>query len=55
MQPIVMMYEDIRAEMVRKLMAFRATVDPMFIRERAMVIARETKTALSGMFQPGAT
>jgi len=36
-------------------MANRATVEPMWIRERSAVTARETMTALRGMFQPGVT
>ena len=36
-------------------MAFRATVEPMLMRERRIVTTRETRTALRGMFQPGVT
>ncbi len=41
-QVIVTMYEDIRAEMVRELMAFKATEEPMLIKDSATVMARET-------------
>jgi hypothetical protein len=44
-----------RAEMVRELIALRATVEPMLMRERRMVMRSEMKTALRGMFQPGLT
>jgi len=44
-----------RAEMVRELIALRATVEPMLMRDRRMVMIRETKTALRGMFHPGLT
>jgi hypothetical protein len=36
-------------------MALNATVDPMLIRERRVVIRNVTNTALRGMFHPGLT
>jgi hypothetical protein len=44
-----------RAEMVRELIALRATVEPMLMRERRTVMTSEIMTALSGMFQPDLT
>ena len=41
--------------MVSELIALRATVEPMLMRERRMVMTREMKTALRGIFQPGLT
>ena len=36
-------------------MAFKATVDPILIRESSMVTSKDTITAFSGIFQPGVT
>lgn len=44
-----------QGKMVRETMAFRATVEPILMRERTTVTPRETRTALRGMFQPGVT
>ena len=38
---------------VRERMAFRATEEPMLMRERRMVTRKERRTALRGMFQVG--
>lgn len=54
-QPMVIMYEDISELIVSVTMARRAVVEPMLIRERRAVTTKETITAFSGMFQPGAT
>jgi hypothetical protein len=37
--------------MVRELIALRATVEPMLMRERRTVMTREMTTALRGIFQ----
>lgn len=39
----------------REVMAFRATEEPMLIRERSALMVRETQTAGRGMFHPGET
>jgi hypothetical protein len=41
--------------MVSELIALKATVDPILIKDKRAVITRETMTALRGMFQPGVT
>jgi hypothetical protein len=52
---MVIMYEDIRAEIMMDSMALRATVEPMLIRDMRMDMARETRTAFRGIFIPGLT
>lgn len=49
------MYVANRALTAREPMALNATVDPMLIRERRVVIRNVTNTALRGMFHPGLT
>lgn len=49
-QPIVTMYDDIKAEIVIELIALSAAVDPMLIIETTATITSETTMALSGMF-----
>ena len=39
----------------REAMALKATEEPMLMRERRMVMARETRTELRGMFWVGLT
>ena len=41
--------------MVREMIAFRATAEPMLMREMATPEANETQTAFKGTFQPGLT
>lgn len=41
--------------MVREIMAFKATEEPMLMREIATPKANETQTAFKGTFQPGLT
>jgi hypothetical protein len=41
--------------MVKETIAVRATDEPMLIRERRIVTARETMTEFRGMFHPGVT
>ena len=36
-------------------MASNATVEPILIKDRRVVIVKVSRTALSGMFQPGLT
>ena len=55
MQPIEIMYDAMRDEIVRDTMACRATEEPMLMSERQTVTPRETRTALRGIFQPGDT
>jgi hypothetical protein len=52
---MVIMYEDMRAEIVMDSMALSATLEPMLIRDMRMDMARETRTAFRGMFIPGLT
>jgi hypothetical protein len=54
-QPIVMMYEDIIAPIVRVTMASSAVVEPILMSDKRIVTTRETITAFKGMFQPGFT
>lgn len=54
-QPIVMMYEDIIAPMVRVTMARSAAEEPMLMSDKSIVTTNETITAFKGMFQPGLT
>ena len=44
-----------RLAVPREAMALKATVDPMLMRERRIVMAKETRTELRGMSQPGRT
>ena len=53
--PIVMIYEDIIAPMVRVTMARSAVVEPMLMSDKRMVTTSETITAFNGMFQLGFT
>lgn len=53
--PIVMMYEDIIAPMVRVTMARSAVVEPMLMSDNKIVTTSETITAFKGMFQLGFT
>lgn len=48
-------YEDIREPMVSVTIARSAVVEPIFISDRRLVTAKETITALSGIFHPGVT
>lgn len=50
-----MMYVDSSALVAIELMALKATVEPMLIRERSVVKRNVSKTELSGIFQPGLT
>ena len=43
------------AAVPRDAMALNATVEPMLIRERRIVIANETITAFNGISHPGRT
>lgn len=54
-QPIVMMYEDIIAPIVRVTMARSAAEEPMLMSDKSIVTTNETITAFRGMFQPGLT
>ena len=38
-----------------ELIALKATVEPMLIKERSVVMSHVSKTELRGMFQPGFT
>lgn len=49
------MYVASSALTAREPMALNATCDPMFIRDRRVVIKNVTNTALRGMFHPGLT
>lgn len=49
------MYDDRSDVIVKEMMAFRATVDPMLMRESNIVTTSDTKTAFNGMFHPGVT
>lgn len=55
MQPIESIYELSNADIVRETIALRATLEPRLIREIATPHAKETTTALRGMFHPGLT
>jgi hypothetical protein len=55
MQVIEAMYEEMSAAVPREAMALKATVLPIFMRERRMVMQKEMRTELSGMSQPGRT
>jgi hypothetical protein len=50
-----MMYVDSSALVAIELMALKATVEPMLIRERSAVKRNVSNTELSGIFQPGFT
>jgi hypothetical protein len=52
-QPIETMYVEIRALVPIDVMAWKATVLPMLIRDNKLVMRNEMRTAFSGMFQPG--
>lgn len=49
---MVSMYDDMSAEMVTELMAFRATVEPRLMRDTRITMTKETKIAFKGMFAP---
>jgi hypothetical protein len=49
------MYVASKALTAREPMALNATCDPMFIRDKRVVIRNVTNTALRGMFHPGLT
>lgn len=50
-----MMYADSNEVIVSEMTAFRATLEPMLMRESRMVTPNETITEFSGMFHPGVT
>lgn len=50
-----MMYVPSKAETAREPIALNATVEPMLIKDSRAVIRKVSRTALSGMFQPGWT
>lgn len=50
-----MMYVPRMAETAREPIALKATVDPILIRERSVVITNVRRTAFKGMFHPGLT
>ena len=52
---IVTKYEDTRAEPLSVVSARSATLEPILMRERRMVMTRVIQTALRGIFQPGLT
>ena len=54
-QVMEMMYEEIRDAVPREAMALKATVEPMLIRERRIVMRKEINTAFNGMSHPGRT
>lgn len=49
------MYVASKAVTAREPMALNATCDPMFIRDKRVVIRNVTNTELRGMFHPGLT
>lgn len=51
MQPMEIKYEVSMLTVVREKKAFRATVEPILMRERRTVITKENMRALSGIFQ----
>lgn len=48
-------YEPSRLAQLRESMAFKATLEPMLIRDSKLVVTREMRTALTGMFHRGCT
>lgn len=54
-QPIVMIYDAINAVTVTDTIAFNATVEPMLMSDSKIVIIKDRKTALIGIFQPFGT
>ena len=54
-QDMEMIYVDSSALVAIELMALKATVEPMLIRERSVVVRKVSKTELRGIFQPGFT
>ena len=50
-----MIYVPKIADTAREPMALKATVEPMLIKERRVVIRKVRRTAFRGMFQPGWT
>ena len=49
------MYDDNMAATLRETRAFNATVEPILMSESNVLIMRDTRTELRGMFQPGLT
>lgn len=54
-QVIETMYEDRRAAVPREAIALKAVDEPMLIKERRIVIRKETITEFNGISQPGRT
>ena len=50
-----MKYAESQAPTISEMKAFNAASDPRLMRDKRMVITRETITALSGTFLPGLT
>ena len=50
-----MMYDERREATPREAMALKATVEPMLIMDKRIVMQRETITEFKGIFQPGLT
>lgn len=50
-----MIYVPRIALTAKEPMALNATVDPILIRDKRVVIVKVRRTALRGMFQPGLT
>jgi len=50
-----MMYVPRIAETAREPIALNATVEPMLIRDRSVVMVNVMRTEFRGMFQPGLT
>ncbi len=50
-----MIYVPRIAETAREPMALNATVDPILMRDRRVVMVKVRRTAFKGMFQPGLT
>jgi hypothetical protein len=54
-QPIVIIYDDIIALIVRVTMASSAAEEPILMSDKRIVTTNETITAFKGIFQPGLT